>query len=241
MKKAKKAKAPGRKTALERLAAQLRTALRRETKNIIEIGKLLIDSRKHLEHGEWQAWLAENFDLGYRTAINYVNAAEYVARKGSGESISHFANLSPTVLYHLAAGHFNEREEAAILAEAKAGKRVDEDAAWAIRDALAPPDDDDAEDTDNEDGGGDAAEDSEISAILDGQPPAVPPPASNPPPTDFALRDFDQAVSELKRLMTKSSAQFVGTVHSAGDLESIESFIRMVRQQRREQTGAQAR
>jgi hypothetical protein len=38
MKKAKKTKALTHKTALDRLAAQLRTALRRETKNIIENG-----------------------------------------------------------------------------------------------------------------------------------------------------------------------------------------------------------
>ena len=69
------------RSALDRLTTQLRTALRRETKNIIEIGKLLIEVRKHLQHGEWQPWLAENFDLSIRTAQNYFEAAEYVARK----------------------------------------------------------------------------------------------------------------------------------------------------------------
>jgi hypothetical protein len=237
MKKAKKTKAPTRKaTELDRLAARIRTALRRETKNIIEIGKLLIESRKRLEHGEWQAWLAENFDLGYRTAINYVNAAEYVASKGKGESISHFANLSANVLYRLAAGQFNEQEEAAILAEAKAGKRIDEDAAWAIRDALAPPDDDDAVDAADEDDGGhqddsgDDSEDAESAAILDGPPPAVPPTAPAPPPTNFALRDFDDAIGKLKQLMTKRSADFASTTHSAEDLENVGDFIRAVRE-----------
>jgi hypothetical protein len=35
--------APERETALDQLVAQLRTALKRETTNIIEIGKLLIE------------------------------------------------------------------------------------------------------------------------------------------------------------------------------------------------------
>jgi hypothetical protein len=237
MKKAKKTKAPRRKTALDRATARLRTALRRETKNIIEIGKILIEIRdKHLDHGEWQPWLAENFDLTYRSAINYVNAAEYVARKGKSETISP-ENLSPSVLYWLAAGHYDEKEEAAILAATRE-KRVDEDAADAICEALCDdaPGIDDAADDRGDDA---AAEDPEITKIIDGgASPDVPPPAPNQAPPDFALRDFDQAISTLKRLMTKPSAQFASTIHSADDLENVEGFIRVVRAKERERTGA---
>jgi hypothetical protein len=228
MKKTQGTKAPQRHTELDRIAAQVRTILRRRTRDAIEIGKLLIESRKHLEHGNWQPWLAENFDLGYRTAINYVNAAEYVARKG--ESIAHFANLSASVLYDLAAGHFNEREEAAILAATRE-RRIDYDAASAICDELAPADDDAAGDADDQDDGdeGSGAEatedDPEIAAILDGPPPAGPPPAPIPPPPDYALHDFDQAISTLKRLMTKLPAQFATSAHDVNDLEHVQSFI----------------
>jgi hypothetical protein len=62
----------------------------------------------------------------------------------------------------------------------------------------------------------------------------VPPPAPNPPPTDFALRDFDQAISTLKRLKTKSCTQFAKTVHSADDLESVETFVHSVMKARRQ-------
>jgi hypothetical protein len=222
-----------RKTALDRLTAQIRTALRRNTKNIIEIGKLLIESREHLDHGEWQPWLAENFDLSYDTALNYVSAAEYVARKSKNGTVPDFDNLSVTMLYWLAAGqHYNEQEEAAILAATRE-RRVDKHAAETICDALAPDNDTDAEDT-QEAGGDDGAEtaaeeDAEIKAILDGPPPAVPPPAPNQSPPDFTLRAFDEAIGALKRLMTKSSAQFVRTVHGTDDLENVESFIRNVR------------
>jgi hypothetical protein len=229
MKKAKKTKA----TALDRITARLRTALKRETANVIEIGNLLIESRKHLQHGDWQAWLAENFDLSYRTALRYVSAAEYVARKGKSDTVSHFANLSPTVLYRLAEGRFDESAEAAILAASRE-RRVDEDAAWEICEKLASPDDDSGDAEDQDDDGGDddaepaAAEDSDIAAVLDGPPPAVPPPAPIPPPTDFAVRDFDQAIGTLKRLMTKSPVQFDGTTHTVEDLEMVDSFIRAV-------------
>jgi Protein of unknown function (DUF3102) len=226
MTKVKKIKSPKRRTALGRIAVRLRAMLRRETKNIIEIGKLLIESRKLLanEHGEWLPWLEENFDLSERTARRYSDAAAYAASKS--DSVSDFSNLAPTVLYWLAAGTYNEKEEAAILAATRKG-RVDQDAAAAICEALAPTDDDDA---DEDDGGeAEAAEDPEIAAIFD-DPPKVPDGSTeNLATPDFALRDFDQAISVLKRLTTKSSAQFASTVHTTGDLESVESFIRAVR------------
>jgi Protein of unknown function (DUF3102) len=231
MKKAKKkTKASVQKTALDRITTKLRTALRRETTNIIEIGKLLSESCEHLEHGKWQSWLAENFDLSYRSAIRYVEAAEYVERKGKSDTVSLFENLAPTVLYALGAGHYNEQEEAAILATTRKG-RVDQGTVSAICEAFAP-DDDDADDADDEDDGGEdaiaAEDDPEIGAILDGSPPVLPQAPTLAPP-NFALRDFDQAIDTLKRLMTtKRWEQFIASIHSSGDLEHVIDFIRAV-------------
>src|SRR5262249_13937598 len=114
--------------------------------------------------------------------------------------------------------------------------RVDQDAAEAICEKLAPADDNDADDTDdgNEDSGEGGDDEADISAILDGPAPAVPPPPPNPPPTDFALRDFDEAINILNRLKTKPSTQFVQTSHSADDLESVETFIHAVMEARRQ-------
>jgi hypothetical protein len=235
MTKAKKTKVPQRPTELDRIVKQLRTVLRRRTSDVVLAGNLLIKARKLFanEHGEWLPWLAENFDLSPRTAQRYIAAAEYVARKGKSDTVSYFANLSASVLYELAEGHFDERVEAAILAEARK-RRIDEDAMWAIHEKLAPADDDDADDAGDQDHGDEGRHDSggekdaESEAILDGPPPAVPPPAENLAPPDFALRDFDQALSALKRLMTKPSTQFAQTTHSADDLKNVESFIHAV-------------
>jgi hypothetical protein len=248
-KKAKKTKAPQWRTELDRITAQLRTILRRDTTSIIEKGKLLLRSRElHAEeHGDWQDWLIKNFDLSLRTAQNYCAAAEYVARaKSKSATVADFSNLAPSVLYWLAAGHYSEQEEATILAAARK-KRVDQDMASAICEELAPPDADDGDDDDDQDDGGqedggddgkDAEEDPEIGAILDGPPPAAPPPAPNLAPPDFALRDFNQAITALKRLMTKPSAQFARTSHGAEDLESVEGFIHAVTKARRDRGGA---
>jgi hypothetical protein len=229
MTKAKKTKAPQRPTKLDKIVTQLRGILRRQTTDIIRAGNLLLESRKFLDHGEWQEWLAENFDLSYQTALNYMNAAKYAKRQKSNVGL--LANLSATVLYRLAEGKYSEQEEAEILAQAKTGKRIDHNRAWAICEALAPPDDDNADDSDEEDtdeGGDDgaepAAEDPEVAAILDGAPP-VPPQAPELAPPDFDLQAFDQAIATLKRLMGKSCAQFIHTIHSIHDLENVESFV----------------
>jgi hypothetical protein len=222
MTEAKKTEAPERETALDRLAAQLRSALKGETTNIIEIGKLLIEIREHVKHGEWKSWLAENFDLSYRSALNYIGAAEYVESKSATVALFDFENLAPTVLYWLAQRcNYNEQEEAAILAATCEG-RVDHSAAGAICEKLALADADSAGESGEDSGAdsvGSAEENAEIEAILDGPPPAVPPPAPSPPPIDFALKSFDEAISTLKRLMTKLPTQFAGTSHSADDLE----------------------
>jgi hypothetical protein len=234
MRKTKKTKVPQRRTELDRIVTQLRAILRRETSDVVQAGNLLIKARKLFanEHGDWLPWLAENFDLSPRTAQRYIAAAEYVQKR----HVSHFANLSASVLYRLAEGGYTEQEQAEILAQAKAGKRIDQDRAWAICEKLAPPDDDadDANDGhDHDDGDEDRPDsgdekDAESEAILDGPPPAVPPPAPPPPPIDYALREFDQAISALKRLMTKPAAQFVGSPHSANDLEVVEDFLHAV-------------
>ena len=95
MKTAKKTKAPQRRTELDQIAAKFARRYGTRPKNVIEIGNLLIESRKHLDHGEWQPWLVENFDLSLRTAQNYCAAAEYVARAQSkSATVADFTNLS---------------------------------------------------------------------------------------------------------------------------------------------------
>ena len=210
---------------LDLIAYQIHAKLKQATKDVIEIGNLLIESRDQLEHGEWQSWLAKNFDLTYRTALNYCKAAEYVERKGKSESetISH---LSPTVLYALADGRYGEEAEKAILAAASKG-RVDQTRANSIRIGLTSDKDADAVEPDEDEAVADADDDNESEAILDGPPPEVPPPAPIVPPPDFAVQSFNEAVDALKRLVTKPAAQFVTTT-PVDDLMKVIAFLQAV-------------
>jgi hypothetical protein len=227
-------KAPSN-SPLEQLENKIHVALHRHTKSIIEIGQLLIQSHDLIQYGEWTSWLKKNFDLSHRTATRYIAAARYAELRLATVANLNLENLAPGVLYDLAAGSYSDEQEAAILAATREG-HVSSESAYAISSAInrEPAKDDDAATDDQEYGGEltpaeDPAEDPEIEAILDGPPPEVPPTAPNPPPTDFALRDFDEAITALKRLMTKLSTEFASTIHSAEDLEHIEDFIRTVR------------
>ena len=135
------------------------------------------------------------------------------------------------MLYALAEGRYSEEAEKAILAAARK-LRVDQGRAEMICNKLEP----DADPADDEEDGGDddgAEADPEIEAILDGPSPAVPPSEPIQTPPNFALDNFDHAVTLLKHIMTKPLAKFVGTVHSVEDLEKVEAFIRDVIQARR--------
>jgi len=51
---------------------ELDVALKRETTNIIAIGGLLAEARRHLRDGEWYPWLEQNFSLSRQSADRYI-------------------------------------------------------------------------------------------------------------------------------------------------------------------------
>jgi hypothetical protein len=179
-----------------------------------------------VEYGEWQPWLAKNFDLSYRTAVNYCNAADYVARMSECATVAGFAdlrtNLSPTILYALADGRYTPEEETEILKHAKSN-RIDQSRATQICNELTAPPPGEPHPSSL------SAITAEVERILDGLPPDVQPPPPIAAPTDYALINFKDAVSTLKQLATKPAAQFRKTPHSDHDLEKVERFISAVR------------
>ena len=253
-------KAPTNKSKLDQLARKIRSALGRDTKNPIEIGKYLIESRDELDYGDWLGWLKENFDISRRSAYRNISAARFAETDLKFATV---ANLARSVLYALVEGRYSAEQKDAILAATREG-RVDTTRAAAICQKLKTPTTadpaptaDKVDDDANAGGAGtekiqdgsppavsppaaatadsvnDAdAEDAEIEKILDGAPPDVPPPAPITTP-DFDLRNFDMTVGLFKRHMTMPAAKFGNTTHSAGDLEVVAGFIRAVADQAR--------
>lgn len=77
----------------------LASALHLERTNVVEIGKLLIEAKRKVVHGDWLTWLSLHFGKSERTARNYMGAAEWVASKSATVAD---LKLSPGALYWLA-------------------------------------------------------------------------------------------------------------------------------------------
>lgn len=73
---------------------------------IIEIGRLLIEAKKQLKHGEWLPWLKEKVDFSERTAQNFMKCAEKY-----GENPNIVADLGAAKALALLALEPSEREE----------------------------------------------------------------------------------------------------------------------------------
>ena len=53
-----------------------RSAMQKGLEHTLEAGRLLLEAKKGLPHGEWLPWLKENCsDIGERTAQNYMRLA----------------------------------------------------------------------------------------------------------------------------------------------------------------------
>src|SRR4051794_8982872 len=79
------------------IGGELQSVLARESKDVILIGRLLIEARSQLEHGEWLPWLLVSFSLSVRSAENYMSAARVAAKY---ETVANL-KLRPSALYAL--------------------------------------------------------------------------------------------------------------------------------------------
>jgi hypothetical protein len=82
--------------SLDEIAEEIHDLDRR---NVFAIGKLLAEARKGApgEHGKWQDWL-DQFDFGYRTALNYLAAYDLAVKC---ESVA-YLKVPASVIYDLA-------------------------------------------------------------------------------------------------------------------------------------------
>jgi hypothetical protein len=111
-----------RRRSLEVIAEEIHGLMRRD---VFEIGALLAEAREGApgEHGAWQEWL-EQFDFGYRTALNYLKAHDLRLKC---ETIS-LLKVPVSVVYNLAddldRGDLSEDDlQTAVKALDKASKR----------------------------------------------------------------------------------------------------------------------
>jgi hypothetical protein len=87
--------------------------------SIIQIGKALLEAKRHLSHGAFLQWVESEVRIPVRTAQAYMRVASWASDKGAT-----VAHLSPSALYLLSAPSTPESFSTEILRRADAGEHV---------------------------------------------------------------------------------------------------------------------
>ena len=89
--------------------------------NIIEVGKRLIAAKSLVQHGQWQQWLNDNFQLTDRTAQRFMQISE---RFSKNVDVDGFKPSQLTELLSLPDAEETEKFIAEKAAEGKAGVTI---------------------------------------------------------------------------------------------------------------------
>lgn len=96
---------------------RIKLRLRRTAEDIVAIGQDLMVIKQSLGHGEFLPWIEREFEMSRYTANNFINAA---ARFSNVELF----NISPTVIYELAAPSTSPEVIQQVTAKAEQGESV---------------------------------------------------------------------------------------------------------------------
>jgi hypothetical protein len=229
------------KRDLSVIEAELHAALKSATKNKIKIGGLLIEAKETVPHGEWLAWLENNFALSERSAQHYMVAWKFAAK------YENFADLKLHLTAIYALDKYDDGIVAHVLEVAKtkwlSGADVDRIAEEFLRFGGAEQEAEKRQAA----RGGDQRRDTitgqqhgyesqeanapaEAASTLDASYPVVAPPAEPAPPAldDVLIATFQRAITMLKGLTTKSAAGFVSADCSTADLDAVTNFLNQV-------------
>ncbi len=83
---------------LQAVTARIKDRLTRQVSDIIETGRDLIEVKSKLQHGQFESWLSNEFNMTDRTARRFMQAATWA--KGKSDTVS---DLTPTAVYLLSA------------------------------------------------------------------------------------------------------------------------------------------
>jgi hypothetical protein len=109
---------PDNARTLARHAAEIRRLGKQVVSDVIEIGRLLVESKKLAGHGNWLPWLEKEFGWTDKTAENIMNVARFSADKI--ETVSNL-NLPMRGLYLLATPSTPETAKLEVISRAEAG------------------------------------------------------------------------------------------------------------------------
>lgn len=87
--------------------------------SIIQIGKALLEAKRHLSHGEFVHWVESEAGIPARTAQAYMRVAGWASGKGTA-----VAHLAPSTLYLLSASSTPKEFVSDVLGRIRAGESI---------------------------------------------------------------------------------------------------------------------
>lgn len=99
---------------------EIRERLRRSAQDIWEIGQRLVEVRSHLKHGQFEAWLRDEFGWSRRTAYNFMSVYETFQESANFAQI----DIATSALYLLAAPSTPQTLREEVLKQAERGEKI---------------------------------------------------------------------------------------------------------------------
>jgi hypothetical protein len=109
---------PDNARSLARYANEIRTLRKRASSDIVEIGRMLIESKKLAGHGNWLSWLEREFQWTADTALNYMRVHDLVKNRNFRD----LSNIPVSGLFLLAAPSTPEGAKQEAVSRAEAGE-----------------------------------------------------------------------------------------------------------------------
>lgn len=110
--------APDTRTIVEAATDRLHVLERKTGEQIIEIGKILIQVKVDIPHGQFLPWLDAEFGWSQQSASNFIRVAEHFGK------LPNFSNFAPSALYALASNSVPDEIRDEFVAKADAGEKV---------------------------------------------------------------------------------------------------------------------
>jgi Protein of unknown function (DUF3102) len=111
---------PERSSLIQHKTKEIQTRVRRAKQDILDIGRLLVEVRSVLEHGQFETWLVQEIAWSPRTAYNFIYVYERFGK------VANFAKMDVDIsaAYLLAAPKTPQAFVDGFLNRARAGERI---------------------------------------------------------------------------------------------------------------------
>lgn len=107
------------RSVIQQRASEIKMLMRRNTQDIIDIGRKLIEVKKHLGHGNFQNWLKFEFNWSISTATKFMQVAEQF----KDVNFNHL-NITASTLYMIAAPSTPKEVRVEVLERASNGENI---------------------------------------------------------------------------------------------------------------------